>query len=560
MLSATYQVAAVQGMQDNTDMAANTIWDLNNPAIIQAILDLISNGTFSQKDWEAAKFSLNASTSSQAPEEEQTISAGVVTATRKYRWNYYAIDTENDAYSGPLNSLVGNGNNGFYDWDTVRLTTTADNRRINVNDNAVGSGNIYLRSNTFTIENRTQYLELMYLGGNWYEVARFPTLNVDHKVSKSVDLEFASAFNTGITVITKAFTNLRGIATAPISATANFTVTTSGASGQIIVQVFAYGTLFTLATYPYSGSPTPSAVATAIDGIINAGTGIHGFTSTVATATVTITAPANTGADGNTFNLATIDAGSAVTTIGSNFGGGVDAVEGAATFTTLTVTDFIRYSDAYPYFVIRNANTSGNLTFAPGGNLKLQGPISIAPDECLLFFAEDNSTVMPLKAISSVPEQIELRGTDFFDPQGAGATVGTTSSIGGYVAHLNSGVDNSFKTEFFLRDNYDGVSDLEIEFRFYSPLSGVGDVYIYLDIDVLPRGGTVTSNQTSKVAVAMSGVNTSFENTFTIDKATFGFSAGDHITVTFTREGTNGNDTFTTDIEVFTGMVSYSRF
>lgn len=538
-------------MQDNTDMAANTIWDLNNPAIIQAILDLISNGTFSQKDWEAAKFSLNASTSSQAPEEEQTISAGVVTATRKYRWNYYAIDTENDAYSGPLNSLVGNGNNGFYDWDTVRLTTTADNRRINVNDNAVGSGNIYLRSNTFTIENRTQYLELMYLGGNWYEVARFPTLNVDHKVSKSVDLEFASAFNTGITVITKAFTNLRGIATAPISATANFTVTTSGASGQIIVQVFAYGTLFTLATYPYSGSPTPSAVATAIDGIINAGTGVHGFTSTVATATGTITAPANTGTDGNTFNLTTIDSGSAVTTIGSNFGGGVDAVEGAATFNTLTVTDFIRYSDAYPYFVIRNANTSGNLTFDSGGNIKVTQPFSIRPDEATVFFAVDSSTVVPLRS-SGMGERTQV--TVSASEMAVGSSF-TESSVTYSAATLRSpdplyyfaywallaGQNNYLSYTFRIPDSYNGIDDIIFEIQCYQT-TPPGDIYLNFLIASVGDGDPVSHVGYGFATYAVD--HTAYDViSLSLDKSTYSFEPGDWVNVVILRNGTSGSDT-----------------
>ncbi|MCA6489087.1 MAG: hypothetical protein IM569_13585 [Chitinophagaceae bacterium] len=111
-------------------------------------------------------------------------------------------------------------------------------------------------------------------------------------------------------------------------ATATFLVTTVGANGdRVELRVNEpFGVVVSLGAYTKSASETTAAnVATAIAAAINAGTSTHGYSATVNTATVTITAKAGLGIFLNTGSplTATYSAGATLAGTITQFTGGV---------------------------------------------------------------------------------------------------------------------------------------------------------------------------------------------------------------------------------------------
>lgn len=111
-------------------------------------------------------------------------------------------------------------------------------------------------------------------------------------------------------------------------ATASYLVTTAGTNGDTVELKVAepFGQVVSLGTYTkVAGDSTAANVATAIAAVINAGTQTHGYTASVTTATVTITAKAGLGIFLNSGSplTATYSAGATLAGTITQFTGGV---------------------------------------------------------------------------------------------------------------------------------------------------------------------------------------------------------------------------------------------
>lgn len=111
------------------------------------------------------------------------------------------------------------------------------------------------------------------------------------------------------------------------AATATYLVTTAGTNGDTLsISVAEIDQTVDLGTYTkVSGDNTVALVATAIAAVINAGTYSHGYTATVNTATVTITAPKKLGVFLNSATKITVTLSAGATIAGTltDFSGGV---------------------------------------------------------------------------------------------------------------------------------------------------------------------------------------------------------------------------------------------
>lgn len=111
------------------------------------------------------------------------------------------------------------------------------------------------------------------------------------------------------------------------AATATYQVTTAGTNGDTLtITVAEIDQTVTLGTYTkVSGDNTTALVATAIGAMINAGTYSHGYTASVNTSTVTITAPKKLGVFLNAATKITVTLSSGATIAGTltDFSGGV---------------------------------------------------------------------------------------------------------------------------------------------------------------------------------------------------------------------------------------------
>jgi hypothetical protein len=134
----------------------------------------------------------------------------------------------------------------------------------------------------------------------WYTTATLPTGYTNSNRIKQV-FSVSEAADLGITNTHLGETR----------ATGTTTITATGATNEtLIIKVAEWDDTVTIYKFTQDGTyTTPSAIASVINTNINDTTAIHGYTSTVSTSALTISAPAGTGTGGNSFTFSNIYSG-----------------------------------------------------------------------------------------------------------------------------------------------------------------------------------------------------------------------------------------------------------
>lgn len=300
-----------------------------------------------------------------------TLASGVATIERRAQLTYAALATEGGAATDTLTQIVGTG---FNRGDMLLILSAQTGNQINL-DTATG----YV-GKSFRWANTTDAVLTFYDGSSFVWLAQYPEGQI--KAVSQAEYRIPGGGVQDITTYTEWMkTYYRDPATETL-ATGTITITAAaGASGGIVAYVDnGSGVAVEIGRTSYTAASSPNAQAALLDASINAGTAIHGYTSTVLGAILTPVAPVGTGADANAF-LIELEVSGGMTGTDVDFVGGIDAAYANATL------DNIFGGTEGQQAVVTNTMPANTITFSGAGNFatSAQGVLAAGASRRIIY-------------------------------------------------------------------------------------------------------------------------------------------------------------------------------
>ena len=317
-----------------------------------------NNGFMTRTEVNDIVASYGASFKSTPQFENLTINTGTVTPTRRAQITFIGLITEGNQPFDELDVILADN---FHEGDIIVVRNAMRGTQIAT----TAIGNIY--GNAFRWVDRNSVLMMVYLNTNWQIIGRYPEATVINRNQAQYLIPFTTGTPPPLADITVYSSWAKCLCFDPsteVQATATLQITaTAGTSGnvQAVVDDGSFIPLV-IGSAGYIAAEIPTTLAAKLNMNINAGTAIHGYSSTVLLDTLTITAPVGRGAGANGYQLnsATTGGAAAVTT---NFVGGVDASEASCTL------DFIYGFNEGMEIILTNSMSSDTITLTALGNI-----------------------------------------------------------------------------------------------------------------------------------------------------------------------------------------------
>jgi hypothetical protein len=305
-----------------------TIFDLTPQEVLKLIewLSVPEQEIALKSDMNALRQSLRNDLLNPATWQDSSVVSGWIYPSRSNRFEYVSVDTEALSASDFLDN-ISTTNYSEGDMIFMRLNTFA--RKVICRDESVtGTGNLRLQASTLNLGIlNSGLLALILIGGYWVQASAYPgyqdILEVRRKTNAyAFSYVVGGELNAGDASTIYALGELQG----EVLASFDVTIGSPGSAGSVEVLVDTWDGLYSLGSFSYSGGPTEASVRASVVGIVNAGTGVHGWTAVDTGAVVRNVAPVGSGADPNSWTGLVETGGASVASVTSALAGGVSGV------------------------------------------------------------------------------------------------------------------------------------------------------------------------------------------------------------------------------------------
>ena len=486
---------------------------------------------------------------------EYTISSGSITISRDGVTSYIAINTQGAAASDDLDNINVVSSGSFAAGDRL-ICKQANNARSVIFTSA---GNIYPGGSSFAIQAEGEYLHLIFYGSTW----RYWGSTIPHRVDEIggvvwTEQEVTLAGNIAtVTPGEASLISLQSTRTAETRATATFTVSsTPGSAGSADLYIDEGSGAVSVGNFAYTSATTPNAFAASLEAALTLPTG---YTSSVLTNVVTITAPAGTGADANSFTLSDLLVN--VTGTSAGFASGADGTDQDDTLDTVSGAKTGQLISFENRMTANNIQCTGS-GFETGVDFTL-GPLKRSP-----FFYWDGSKLRGIGSECCYSTELVAYPTDMLaassvplysltaNASTAEITLGTCAD--GHVIRAFDPTNIEFASMTFrIPNQYVTGTDVVIKVAYLTKnVDSNNPCYMHIGGQVasVPEPGP-GDELTPPVAVFQGNYDT-LDNcepelvSYTFPDGTFSFMPGGMLTVSIVREGSNAADTYTDDLGI----------